>query len=82
MSFAKVTADGGNVDTFVASGAPTVDTMVSMSLFPEFSLDANNFQAIIGTVLALFYMLAFLYPFSRFIRGLVLEKVRTQLWQQ
>ena len=74
MSYAKVTADGDDVDTFVASGTPTVDTMVSMSLFPEYSLDANNFQAIIGTVLALFYMLAFLYPFSRFIRGLVLEK--------
>jgi len=74
MSYAKVTADGSNVDDFVASGAPTVDTKVSMSLFPEFSLSANNFQAIIGTVLALFYMLAFLYPFSRFIRGLVLEK--------
>jgi len=74
MSYAKATANGDDVDAFVVSGTPTVDTKVSMTLMPEYPLSTNNFQDIIGSVLSLFYMLAFLYPFSRFIRGLVLEK--------
>ncbi|GMI20925.1 hypothetical protein TeGR_g12 [Tetraparma gracilis] len=56
------------------SGLPTVYTNVSMSMFPTDPYEANNFQQTIASLLPIFYMLAFLYPFSRFIRGLVLEK--------
>jgi hypothetical protein len=43
-------------------------------MFPTDPYEANNFQQTIASLLPIFYMLAFLYPFSRFIRGLVLEK--------
>lgn len=45
-----------------------------MGVFPTKPYDANNFQTIISGLLPLFFLMAFLYPFSRFMRNLVLEK--------
>jgi hypothetical protein len=41
---------------------------------PTEEYTTSNFQAIISSTLGLFYMLSFLYPVSRLIRALVLEK--------
>ena len=71
MSCAK--SENGCDDVAATSG-PSVETVVSMGFFPTEPYDANNFQSIISGLLPLFFLLAFLYPFSRFMRGLVLEK--------
>jgi ABC-type Na+ transport system ATPase subunit NatA len=73
--FLSLGKSGGDKDKKVRdSGIPIVYTNVSMSLFPQPAYEANNFQQTIASLLPIFYMLAFLYPFSRMIRNLVLEK--------
>ncbi len=52
----------------------TVDIMASISLMPTAAYETDNFQYIIASTLGIFYMLSFLYPVSRIVRALVLEK--------
>ena len=72
LSLAKAKGDIDNA--LENSGTPTVTTKVSLTMMPTTPYTANDFQSVIGSLLPIFYMLAFLYPFSRFIRNLVLEK--------
>lgn len=55
-------------------GVPTVNVMGSVSLMPTTSYKTDDFQFIISSTLGIFYMLSFLYPVSRIIRSLVLDK--------
>ena len=48
--------------------------MASVSLMPTTAYQTDNFQYVISSTLGIFYMLSFLYPVSRIIRSLVLEK--------
>ena len=47
---------------------------ISLGLFPEPAFHSDDFLTVIAASLALFFVLAFLYPVSRYIRALVLEK--------
>ena len=51
-----------------------VKIMASVGLMPTAAYKTDNFQYIISSTLGIFYMLSFLYPVSRIIRALVLEK--------
>mmetsp|Transcript_62430 Transcript_62430/g.122842 ORF Transcript_62430/g.122842 Transcript_62430/m.122842 type:complete len:2323 (-) Transcript_62430:80-7048(-) len=51
-----------------------VNIMASVSLMPTSAYKTDDFQYIISSTLGIFYMLSFLYPVSRIIRALVLEK--------
>jgi hypothetical protein len=51
-----------------------VRVMASVGLMPTASYKTDDFQYIISSTLGIFYMLSFLYPVSRMIRALVLEK--------
>ena len=64
------------VDTYIMFGERTgsVTVQPSMSLMPVRPYQADNFFDIVGVLFGLFFMLAFIYPASRLIRGLVLEK--------
>lgn len=48
--------------------------MASVSLMPTTAYQTDDFQYVISSTLGIFYMLSFLYPVSRIIRSLVLEK--------
>ena len=72
--FMSYAASPSTISALVSSGTPIVETFASMGVFPTEPYEANNFQQTISSLLPIFFMLAFLYPFSRFIRGLVLEK--------
>ena len=52
----------------------SVTLQPSTTLMPTKEFRTDNFTQVIAGLLPIFYMLAFLYPFSRFIRALVLEK--------
>lgn len=64
------------VDTYILFGERTGDVTVlpSMALMPVRPYQADNFFDVIGALFGLFFMLAFIYPASRLIRGLVMEK--------
>ena len=47
---------------------------ISLGLFPEPAFHSDDFLTVIAASLALFFVLAFLYPVSRYIRAVVLEK--------
>lgn len=51
-----------------------VDVMASIGLMPTEDYETDDFQFVISSTLGIFYMLSFLYPVSRMIRALVLEK--------
>ena len=51
-----------------------VETTISLGLFPEPAFHSDDFLTVIAASLALFFVLAFLYPVSRYLRALVLEK--------
>mmetsp|Transcript_26423 Transcript_26423/g.39214 ORF Transcript_26423/g.39214 Transcript_26423/m.39214 type:complete len:1955 (+) Transcript_26423:136-6000(+) len=51
-----------------------VNIMASMGLMPTKKYETDDFQYVIASTLGIFYMLSFLYPVSRIVRGLVLEK--------
>jgi hypothetical protein len=51
-----------------------VKIMASVSLMPTDAYKTDDFQYIISSTLGIFYMLSFLYPVSRIVRALVLEK--------
>ena len=48
--------------------------MQLLGLMPTADYKSDNFQYVISSTLGIFYMLSFLYPVSRIIRGLVIEK--------
>jgi hypothetical protein len=58
------------VDDFILSSAAAqpVETRISLGLFPEAAFHSDTFQSIISFALALFFVVSFLYPVSRFIR--------------
>ena len=58
---------------FVQYGEPT-NVMASVSMMPTSAYQTDNFQFVISSVLGIFYMLSFLYPVSRTVRALVVEK--------
>lgn len=58
----------------IVHDGPLVDIMASVSLMPTAPYKTDEFQYVIKSVLGIFYMLSFLYPVSRIIRALVLEK--------
>ncbi len=65
------------VDDFILTNASTrgpVATTISLGLFPEPAFHSDDFLTVIAASLALFFILAFLYPVSRYLRALVLEK--------
>ena len=59
---------------FAQYTSTTPDVKVSMSLMPTDDYKSDDFQFVISSTLGIFYILAFLYPVSRLIRELVLEK--------
>lgn len=64
------------VDEYILSlynGDP-VSIRASAGLMPTESFKSDDFQFVISSTLGIFYMLSFLYPVSRIIRSLVLEK--------
>eukprot|EP01031_Cornospumella_fuschlensis_P022275 gene22275-27238_t len=63
------------VDKYIMSlYEPDADIKASIGLMPTASYKTDNFQYVISSTLGIFYMLSFLYPVSRIIRSLVLEK--------
>lgn len=74
-------ADSASAEKAAGSGlgAPTnypgrVRVMASVGLMPTESYKTDDFQYVISSTLGIFYMLSFLYPVSRIVRALVLEK--------
>jgi len=66
-----------SVDDFILNSVSTqgpVETTISLGLFPEPAFHSDDFLTVIAASLALFFVLAFLYPVSRYLRALVLEK--------
>ena len=57
-----------------SSNIEEVKIMASVSLMPTTAYQTDDFQYVISSTLGIFYMLSFLYPVSRIIRSLVLEK--------
>lgn len=57
-----------------SSNVEDVKIMASVSLMPTTAYQTDSFQYVISSTLGIFYMLSFLYPVSRIIRSLVLEK--------
>jgi hypothetical protein len=43
-------------------------TTVSLGLMPQTAYHTDSFHIVVGIFLALFFILSFLYPFSRFVR--------------
>lgn len=65
------------VDEYILSLYSTtgsVSVMTSVSLMPTGAYLTDDFQLVISSVLGIFYMLSFLYPVSRIVRALVVEK--------
>jgi ATP-binding cassette subfamily A (ABC1) protein 3 len=64
------------MDQYIFSFYNGVETeiMASVGLMPTQDYQSDDFQYIIASTLGIFYMLSFLYPVSRLIRALVLEK--------
>jgi hypothetical protein len=65
------------VDQYIlkfVNGHSKTRIMESIGLMPTESFESDDFQYVIASTLGIFYMLSFLYPVSRIIRGLVLEK--------
>lgn len=65
------------VDRYIleqANGGVPVEMEVSVGLMPTAAYTADNFFDIGGNLLGLFFMLMFLFPVSRFIRAIVLDK--------
>jgi hypothetical protein len=52
----------------------TPEITASVSIMPTESYLTDDFESVISSTLPLFYMLSFLYPVSRIIRSLVIEK--------
>jgi hypothetical protein len=52
----------------------SIEIITSIGLMPTEEFNSDDFQYVIASTLGIFYMLSFLYPVSRIIRGLVLEK--------
>jgi ATP-binding cassette, subfamily A (ABC1), member 3 len=51
-----------------------VNIMASLGAMPTKDYKTDDFQYVISSTLGIFYMLSFLYPVSRIIRALVIEK--------
>jgi ATP-binding cassette subfamily A (ABC1) protein 3 len=64
------------MDKYIFSQYSTSDisVMASVGLMPTFDFQTDDFQYVISSTLGIFYMLSFLYPVSRMVRSLVLEK--------
>jgi hypothetical protein len=56
------------------SGPRGTEIIASLGLMPTKSFVNDDFQVVISSTLGIFYILSFLYPVSRLIRALVLEK--------
>ncbi|KAJ1435103.1 hypothetical protein B484DRAFT_417255, partial [Ochromonadaceae sp. CCMP2298] len=67
LSFPSVTTPSANT-------VDTVSIMASVGLLPTQAYKSDEFQFVISSTLGIFYMMAFLYPVSRMIRALVLDK--------
>ena len=59
---------------FLQSSGDDVNVVASVSMMPTPAFISDNFQYVISSVLGIFYMLSFLYPVSRIVRALVVEK--------
>lgn len=68
------TTTPGESDSLQELLAGSVRIMASVGLMPTSAYETDDFQYIISSTLGIFYMLSFLYPVSRIIRALVLEK--------
>ncbi len=64
------------VDEFILSqySSEPVNIRASIGLMPTKQFQTDDFQYVISSVLGIFFILSFLYPVSRIIRALVLEK--------
>lgn len=63
------------VDQFIFSQYGVVpNVQASVSLMPTAAYKYSNFQALVSSTLAIFYMLSYLFPVSRLVRALVAEK--------
>ena len=68
-------ADAADITGSYTSMLPgVVRIMASVGLMPTQAYKTDDFQYVISSTLGIFYMLSFLYPVSRIIRALVLEK--------
>ena len=64
-----------SIDEFIFSRyGQTTKVTASVSPMPTSAFVTDSFQAVIKSTLAIFYMLSFLYPVSRIIRAIVLDK--------
>lgn len=57
-----------------AYSAPLTNIIASVSPMPTPAYLTDSFQYVISSTLGIFYMLSFLYPVSRILRSLVIEK--------
>jgi ATP-binding cassette subfamily A (ABC1) protein 3 len=63
------------LDRFIFSLYTNVmDVEVTVGMMPTSAYETDNFQFVISSTLGIFYMLSFIYPVSRIVRALVLEK--------
>lgn len=64
------------VDTFIFAqySGSQAEVAASIGMMPTSSYETDNFQFIISSTLGIFYMLSFIYPVSRIVRALVMEK--------
>lgn len=63
------------VDEYILSQyGTTVDVQASVGLMPSQPFLSDNFQYVISSTLGLFYILSYLYPVSRIVRSLVVDK--------
>lgn len=63
------------MDKYIVSQyTASIEIIASIGLMPTEEFNSDDFQYVIASTLGIFYMLSFLYPVSRMIRALVLEK--------
>lgn len=74
FSTLQIMVDQYIMSHYVPADAPPASVKASVGLMPTVDYKTDNFQYVISSTLGIFYMLSFLYPVSRIIRSLVLEK--------
>lgn len=55
-------------------GIDNTEVSATVGMMPTAAYESDNFQYIISSTLGIFYMLSFLYPVSRIVRAVVLDK--------
>jgi ATP-binding cassette, subfamily A (ABC1), member 3 len=64
------------IEQFSPGNTANVPEQVTFAPFPVAAHKQDNFESYVGSIVGLFYILAFMWPFSRFVRNIVDEKER------